>query len=86
MRHSSVRKSNTNKERVNTATFNLQDGDSPIKKSPLANVKYIFKPTEMKEAILEVHVENTNTLTTHHKLKQIQDTDMTVMAPHDSSE
>ena len=39
-----------------------------------------------KETILEVHVENTNTLTTHHNLKQIQDTDMTVMAPHDSSE
>ena len=35
-----------------------------------------------KETILEVHVENTNTLTTHHNLKQIQDTDMTVMAPH----
>ena len=39
-----------------------------------------------KETILEVHVENTNTLTTHHNLKQIQDIDMTVVVPHDSSE
>ena len=39
-----------------------------------------------KETILEAHVENTNTHTTHHNLKQIQDTYMTVMAPHDSSE